>query len=163
MVPSSAALTWPAALGAALLWSTGQAAAQAPLHADWSGWSFSNRYSVRPLASTRIVPPLELAVLTVAALDCPLLVEGALPYAPPPPPELDPPEPELLLLHPAAIAPAAASATSATTGRRMNPILLGRDRGPPRPPSGKLLVTDQTRMSVPQSGDPSPATFWRAT
>jgi hypothetical protein len=48
-----------------LLWSTGQAAAQAPLQADWSDWSFSNRYSVRPLPSTRIVPSLLLAVATV--------------------------------------------------------------------------------------------------
>src|SRR4030095_7233510 len=104
MVPSSEALTPLPALGVPLLWSTGQAATQAPLHADWFGWSFSNKYSVRPLPSTRIVPRLELAVLTVATPDCPLLTPEVPPepYAPPPElPEL--PEPELLLHHPAHI------------------------------------------------------------
>src|SRR5919112_6211431 len=148
MVPSSEALTSPAALGAALVWSIGQADAQAPAHADWLGWSFSNRYKVRPLASTRIVPTLELAVLTVATPDCPVpaeVVPGA-PYAPPP--EL--PELGLLLPHPAAIAPAAASATSASSGRRSSPDLLG----------GGLLVPFPTCMCVPPSLDPAPALWW---
>jgi hypothetical protein len=43
MVPRSEAWTPLPALGAALLWSTGHAAAQAPAQADWLGWSFSNR------------------------------------------------------------------------------------------------------------------------
>src|SRR5919112_4495804 len=133
IVPSSEALASPPALGAALVWSIGQAAAQAPAQADWLGWSFSNRYRVRPLPSTRIVPTLALAVVTVAVLDCPLLVEGA------PPPLLDPPELELPLLHAAASTPTAASATSATSGRRSNPDLLG----------GGLLVPFPTRTCVP--------------
>src|SRR5919107_1183681 len=149
IVPSSEALTWPPALGAALVWSIGQADAQAPAHADWLGWSFSNRYSVRPLASTRIVPTLELAVLTIATPDCPFpagaVVPGE-PYTPPPePPELL--EPELLLPHPAASTPTAASATSATSGRRSRPGLLG----------GGLLVPFPTRTCVPPSLDPAPA------
>src|SRR5919107_106933 len=142
IVPSSEALTWPPALGAALVWSIGQADAQAPAHADWLGWSFSNRYSVRPLASTRIVPTLELAVLTIATPDCPLPPEEVPgePCTPPPePPELL--EPELLLPHPAASTPAAASATSASSGRRSSPDLLG----------GGLLVPFPTRTCVPPS------------
>src|SRR6266508_118146 len=72
-------------LGVPLLLSAGQAEAQAPLHADWFGWSFWNRYRVRPLPSTRIDPSVVLEVETVAG---PLLVEGAPPppYAPPPAP-----------------------------------------------------------------------------
>jgi hypothetical protein len=66
IVPSSEVLTPLPALGVPLLWSTGQAAAQPPAQADWSGWSFSNRYSVRPLPSTRIIPSLVLAAVTVA-------------------------------------------------------------------------------------------------
>src|SRR5919112_1374273 len=49
------------------------------------------------------------------------------------------PEPEPLLPHPAASTPTAASATSATSGRRSSPDLLG----------GGLLVPFQTRMCVP--------------
>src|SRR5919107_5070717 len=145
MVPSSDALTSPAALGAALVWSIGQADAQAPAHADWLGWSFSNRYKVRPVASTRIVPTLELAVLTVATPDCPVPAGAVVPGEPyAPPPEL--PELGLLLPHPAAIAPAAASATSASSGRRSSPDLLG----------GGLLVPFQTRMCVSSFAGPGP-------
>src|ERR671918_3195156 len=98
IVPSSEALTWPPALGAALVWSIGQAAAQAPAHADWLGWSFSNRYKVRPLASTRIVPTLALAVLTIATPDCPLPPEAVPgePCTPPPRPPAPPQPPPLL-------------------------------------------------------------------
>src|SRR5215218_2966230 len=105
MVPSSEAVTPLPALGVPLLWSTGQAATQAPAQADWFGWSFLNRYSVRPLPSTRTIPSLLLAAATVATPDDPP-VDGALP----PPPS--PPEPEPLLPHPAASAPTATSATS---------------------------------------------------
>jgi hypothetical protein len=61
-----------------LLWSIGQAATQAPLQADWSGWSFSNRYSVFPLPSTRIVPSLLLVALIIATPACPPLVVAGL-------------------------------------------------------------------------------------
>src|SRR5215211_3409873 len=112
MVPSIDALTPLPALGVPLVWSTGQAVAQAPAQADWSDWSLANRYSVRPLPSTRIVPRLVLVAETVATADG--VVVGALlpPYSPPPEP--DPPDPELLLPHPAASTPTVASATSAT-------------------------------------------------
>ncbi len=80
IVPSSEALTPLPALGVPLLGSTGQAETQAPLQADWLGWSFWNRYSVRPLPSTRIDPSLVLVVETVAWLACPPLVGE-----PPPP------------------------------------------------------------------------------
>src|SRR5918996_1344980 len=147
IVPSSDALTSPAALGAALVWSIGQADAQAPAHADRLGWSFSNRYKVRPLASTRIVPTLELAVLTIATPDCPLPPEAVPgePCTPPPePPELLEPEP--LLPQPAASTPTAASAASATSGRRSRPGLLG----------GGLLVPFQMRTCVPSFAGPGP-------
>ena len=81
IVPSSEALTPLPALGAALAWATGQAAAQAPAQADWSGWSFSNSYSVRPLPSTRTIPSLVLAAVTVATPVGPPPVEAG----PPPP------------------------------------------------------------------------------
>src|SRR6266545_3717805 len=139
IVPSSEALTPLPALGVPLLWSAGQAEAQAPLHADWFGWSFWNRYRVRPLPSTRIDPSVVLEVETVAG---PLLVEGAPPppYAPPPPP---PPEFELLLPPPPqpAASAAAARATSATSGRRGNPV----------PPRSAFLMTTQTLTSTPPS------------
>jgi hypothetical protein len=81
MVPSSDAVTPLPALGAPLVWSTGQAAAHAPVQAEWFGWSFPNRYSVRPLPSTRIIPRLVLVADTVAALDAPPLA-GAVPLEP---------------------------------------------------------------------------------
>src|SRR6266498_3908413 len=143
MVPSSEALTPLPVVAAPLPWSGGQAAAQAPAQADWLGWSFWNRYSVRPLPSTRIDPSLVLVAATMAWLDCALLVgESPEPYAPPP-------EPELLPLHAAASPPAAASAVNATSGRCMNPNLPGRNRELARLPSSKLLVTDQMRICAP--------------
>ena len=81
MVPSIDAVTPLPALGVPLVWSTGHAAAHAPAQADWLGWSFSNRYSVRPLPSTRIIPSLVLVAETVATLDAPPLV-GAEPLPP---------------------------------------------------------------------------------
>ena len=80
IVPSSEALTPLPALGAALAWATGQAAAQAPAQADWSGWSLANRYSVRPLPSTRIVPSWVLVAVTV------VMPDGAVVGEEPPPP-----------------------------------------------------------------------------
>src|SRR5512132_268729 len=142
MVPSSETVTSLPALGVALLWSTGQAATQAPAQADWFGWSFSNRYSVRPLPSTRIIPRLVLVAETIATLDAPPLA-GVVPLepSPPMPPEL---EPEPLPAHPAASTPTAASATSATSGRPSSPDLLG----------GGLLVPFPTCMCVPSlAGD----------
>src|SRR5829696_3173832 len=134
MVPSIDALAPLPALGVPLDWSTGQAAAHAPAQADWSDWSFSNKYSVRPLPSTRIIPRPVLVAETVATADG--AVVGALlpPYSPPPEP--DPPE---LLPHPAASTPTVASATSATSGRRSNPDVM----------AGVLLVSCPTRMCVP--------------
>src|SRR4029453_11929592 len=84
----------------------------------------SNRYSVRPLPSTRTIPSLLLAAVTVATPDRPLPV-GLL--VPPEPPEPYPPEPEPLA-HPAANGPTPPRATSASSGRRGTPSLLGRDR-----------------------------------
>jgi hypothetical protein len=55
-----------------------------------------------------------------------------------------PPEPEPLLPHPAASTPTAASATSATSGRRSSPDLLG----------GGLLVPSQTRTCIPSFAGP---------
>ena len=81
MVPSIDAVTPLPALGVPLVWSTGQAATHAPAQADWLGWSFSNRYSVRPLPSTRIIPRLVLVAETVATLDAPPLA-GAVPLEP---------------------------------------------------------------------------------
>jgi hypothetical protein len=81
MVPSKEAGTPLPALGVPLVWSTGQAAAHAPAQADRSPWSFSNRYSVRPLPSTRIIPKLVLVAETVATLDAPPLA-GAVPLEP---------------------------------------------------------------------------------
>jgi hypothetical protein len=147
IVPSSEALTPLPALGVPLILSCGHAAAHAPLQADWFGWSFPNRYSVRPLPLTRIVPSLVLVAVTAAWLDCPLVVVGELPEPYAPPPELEPPE--LLPLHAPASTPAAASAVSATSGRRMNPNLLGRNRDPARLSSSNLLVTDQMRIRAP--------------
>jgi hypothetical protein len=120
MVPSIEAVTPLPALGVPLDWSTGQAAAHAPAQADWLGWSFSNRYRVRPLPSTRIVPRPVLLAETVATPDAPPLA-GVVPLEPPVPPEL---EPELLLPHPAASTPTVANAASATSGRRSSPDLL---------------------------------------
>jgi hypothetical protein len=119
------------------------------------GLVLSNRYSVRPLASTRIRPDLGAGGgdRRHARLPAtPEVVPGE-PYAAPP--ELpEPLEPEVLLLHPAAIAPTTASATNATTGRPMTPILLGRGRGRARPPSGKRLLTNQLRICA--SGGSAP-------
>src|SRR5262245_55915986 len=126
IVPSSEALTPLPALGVPLDWSTGQEATQAPVQADWFGWSFSNRYSVRPLPSTRTIPSLLLAAVTVATPDG---VVPTGPLVPPEPPEPYPPEPEPLP-HPAATAPTAASATSASSGRRSTPNPPGRARNP---------------------------------
>src|SRR4029453_18602813 len=83
MVPSIDAVTPLPAVGVPLVWSPGQAAAHAPAQADWFGWSFSNRYRVRPLPSTRIMPRLVLVAETVAPLDAPSLGWGG-----PPPPHL---------------------------------------------------------------------------
>jgi hypothetical protein len=84
IVPSSEACTPLPALGVPLVGSTGQAATQAPLHADRLGWSFSNRYRVRPPPSTRIVPSELLAVATVATPDG-VVPDGVVPDGAAPP------------------------------------------------------------------------------
>src|SRR5215211_774498 len=142
MVPSSEALAPLPPLGVPLLWSTGQAATQAPLQADWFGWSFSNKYSVRPLPSTRTIPSLLLAALTMATPEDPLPTGLA---APPEPPE---PEPGPLLPHPAASAPAAASTTSVISGRRSPLTRPARHPDRARLSGAVLLVPVQMRMCI---------------
>src|SRR5262249_10424847 len=66
-VPSSDAAALPRAVGLARVSSGGQYAAQVPEQALRLRVSFSNRYSVRPLPSTRMRPSFELPVETAAA------------------------------------------------------------------------------------------------
>ena len=58
------------AFGVPVVVSGGQAFAQAPKHVLLAPLSFSNRYSVRPCASTRILPSLVARTPTTALWAC---------------------------------------------------------------------------------------------
>src|SRR3954470_23135860 len=72
------------ACGSPSVSSGGQASAQGPSHADLPFLSFSNKYSVIPLPSTRIEPKLTFLASTVAPPMVALPAEGvaALPLLP---------------------------------------------------------------------------------
>jgi hypothetical protein len=119
--------------------------------------SFSNRYSVRPLPSTRIDPSLLLAAATDATPDARPAVGDALPEPYPPEPDDEPDEPELLP-HPAASVPAAASTASAASGRRMDPDLRRRNRDP-----GGLAEPCRGCAGRPASSPGSSTTRWSSS
>jgi hypothetical protein len=66
-VPSSDDFAMPLAFGLPVVVSGGQAVAQAPLQMLLEPWSASQRYSARPLASTRKVPSELVLVPTIEA------------------------------------------------------------------------------------------------
>ncbi len=82
VVPSLAATTPEPACGLPLVVSGGQMLAHAPKHVLADDLSCSNRYSVRPLASTSAGPRLVLRTATAAPPE-PVDVDAGLLPAPP--------------------------------------------------------------------------------
>src|SRR3954471_19903569 len=139
MEPTRADEAPPPALGLAPALAGGQLAAHAPEHFDLFLVSFSNRYSVRPLASTRIVPSDVCRALIVAVE----VFELAMP-APPAP-----------------TAAVSARAVAMAMGRLMGRGLLrpGVDVPPVRHPRRRSLPLSRLRGGDPprsRSARPAP-------